>query len=285
MEDVRAHSRILQAVVVEILHQVGFEKANRQALQILIDITLDCISKSLIHLKSTLESCNEAKEEECVVKEAPGEPAGPASFSRIVQQILIEECAGVEGSYRREELISFLHFHNNATKQLKKEESSHKEESLLEILRVGDTIRISPEGDRALVDFTGEEETENSVTEDKKYLDKDVQEYLQQHPELVQRPKPPHTLLEEKRESRSLDQPMVRIYREKKEYLLRSHLRDYEYLLSKKRLSSMYTTPCSTLSHPPLLDDFIILSATRCPKSSAIKPDVAKEEVLGEGSE
>lgn len=290
------HCRIVQAMIVEILHQIGFEKANKQALQVLIDLAMECISQRLRHVKQLVETVEQeiqdrldrlevVEERQGVVipgvdsaqdsAEAPGEKQ--RREARLLEA-MIDECTGQPGCYKREELISFLAFQTNITKQLKKEAGT--EASVLELLRVGDVPAGEEKHERGLVDFTGEEEGEKKL-EEKKYLDQDVREYLQAHPALpLERPSETRSLAPAVAD---LDQPIVTVHPKKRELLVRENMRDYEYMLSRKRLTTKYWTPCETTAEIPLLNDLLILSTTRKIKKKRreeLDKDKGKEEAV-----
>ncbi|KAI5170764.1 hypothetical protein NEFER03_0223 [Nematocida sp. LUAm3] len=259
MEDAQMHSRMLQVVVVEILSQVGFEKANKQALTILSDLVMESMQRSLLHLKGAVETL-EYPENINILPEDESLEEERKEISALMQKILIENYAGVVGSYKREELISFLTFQNNIIKQIRREEGEGKG-SLLEILRVGDSIKM-PTETRKLIDFTGEEKEETDDPKEKKYLDQDVQEYLETHNTLAFEPK--H--VQDSIQSNSfdfLDQNIVKINKKKKEYLNKSCIREYENMLTKKRLTANYCTPCEFSKDIPFIEDVVALSSIR----------------------
>lgn len=287
--DEATHQKILQAVVVEVLHQVGFERVNRQALKIFVDLVLASINRRLAFVKSMLEAGIRAAEKEYMEQQGKDEDSrknhqtnGKNKRSetqdeseevyRILRRLLIEDYAGPIGSYRRDELVAFLHFQNNAAKQVTRE-NTHKDGSLLEVLRVGDAIKVPAEGTGGIIDFTGEEEEKGeNLAEEKKYADKDVQEYLEKHGQLlgsIQRiDRPPE------KEPICLDTSIVRLHREKKSLLRKEHVRDYEHMLNQKRLSTQYYTASASVYESPLLDDLLLLSAVRRVKRLAVgKPE------------
>lgn len=292
--DEATHQKILQAVVVEVLHQVGFERVNRQALKIFVDLVLACITRRLAFVKSMLEAGVRAAAEDLQVpgkdpdpgknpypngkkhqsgKNKPSRnPDGGEEVHCILRRLLVEDYAGPIGSYRRDELVAFLHFQNNAAKQLARE-IAHKDGSLLEVLRVGDAIKVPPEGSGGIIDFTGEEEEKGeSLAEEKKYVDKDVQEYLEKHGQALGSVQ--HIDRPPENEPICLDTSIVRLCREKKSILRKEHVRDYEHMLNQKRLSTPYYTASASVYESPLLDDLLLLSAVRRVKRLAVgKPD------------
>ncbi|KAI5184942.1 hypothetical protein NEHOM01_0493 [Nematocida homosporus] len=259
MDDSHIHIQLIQAVIAEILSQVGFEKANKQALQILVDIAFDFMIRSLVNVKQIMSEVEfgEALNLPAEDKETAAE-RGP--IEELMQKILITEYVGGAGSYRREELVSFLQFQLNITKQIRREEGRSKV-SLLEMLRPGEEIKV-PEEDRSLVDFTGKEEDEQKELQEKKYLDQDVREHLQEQTKLeLQACCPILEGVEE--EDVPLDLPMASITKQKREYMIRESLRDYEYMLGKKRANIRCFTPCEFLGEIPLLEDLMALSTLR----------------------
>ncbi|KAI5192679.1 hypothetical protein NEMIN01_2146 [Nematocida minor] len=264
MEEGRFHCRVLQAVVVEILNQVGFERASKQSLQVIVDLTMNQLNRQLLSIKRSLsetelgEAYNTAGLEKKPLDE---------ELVETLLQTIVEESAGSESSYRREELVSFLQYQLNITKQIKKEVSP-KEESLLEILRVGDQIKPILHEDRGIIDFTGEEEGEKKAPVEKKYLDQDVQDHLRERASIpYEKPKSRNRRAEnpaeDEEEDVRLEDPLIEVNAEKKEYLIRSNMRDYEHMLNKKRLTTQHCTPCDTQDEIPFLEDILSLSTLR----------------------
>ncbi|KAH9387502.1 uncharacterized protein NEMAJ01_2398 [Nematocida major] len=265
MEEGRFHCKVLQAVVVEILSQVGFERASRQALQVIVDLTLSEVAKRLRPLKDALSETQPEPTE----KEKEADP-WESNLQQTLLKIITEESAGPEHSYRREELLSFLQYQINITKQLKKDGPA-REESLLEILRAGDAKFSGKEKKKEqqnMVDFTGEEEGEKKAPEEKKYLDVDVQEHLQERAKI----KSEKICRENKikkikqiiaRESAGESEGLVHVNSERSEFLIRGNMRDYEHMLNRKRLTAQHCTPCETLGEIPFLQDILSLSVIR----------------------
>ncbi|KAI5190169.1 hypothetical protein NECID01_0862 [Nematocida sp. AWRm77] len=299
MEENRMHCRIMQAMVAEILHQIGFEKANKQALHVLMDLSMKCIERRLANIKLLVETAERevhakldllevGEETQSLKLPKAGEAEGAESkesaeeerkaAERVLLSALIEECVGGTECYKREELVSFLTFQIGVAKQIKKEGEKEKDASLLEMLRIGDAqgpgMGAGEKQEKRFVDFTGEEEEEKKL-EEKKYLDQDVREYLQAHLTLPLEKKVQSTL--EVPEIASLDKSIVKINKKKKEFLIKENMRDYEYMLNRKRLTASYWTPCETASEIPLLSDLLILSTTRKVKKKR-KEDAGKKD-------
>jgi len=299
MDESQMYHKVVLAMVVEILHQVGFEKANKQALQVLVDLAKDCIDKRLTNARRALEEACGARnleragavgerEEDAHSEEkhSAGEREGAGEawedagaeeaeigcevldrekeeMDRVLQRLVVEECMGSRGSYKREELVSFLGFQINITKQIKKD-GSGREGSLLEALRIGDDEKeMECEKSRGLVDFIEKEEETNKEPEERKYLDQDVRDYLKIHPGLALEKK------EAEEEEGCLDFRIISINKKKKEFLNREYMRDYEYMINRKRLTSKYWTPCEATSEISFLEDLLVQSAVRKVKKGA----------------
>lgn len=259
MEEGRFHCRVLQAVVVEILSQVGFERASKQSLQVIVDLTLDEINRQLLTVKQALA---ETGLDEAYNTAGMEKQKTDPELTSVIISALLEETVGSEDSYRREELVSFLQYQLNITKQIKKE-MSPKDESLLEILRVGDQIRPLVNEERGIIDFTGEEEGEKKVPVEKKYLDQDVQDHLKESAEIEYTRPVRKSKIDKIVEGIRLEDPLISINPVRKEYLIRDNMRDYEYMLNKKRTTMYHCTPCGTRTEIPFLEDILSLSTLR----------------------
>lgn len=260
MDEGRFHCKVLQAVVVEILSQVGFERASKQSLQVIVDLSFDQINTLLLGIKKSLSETGLA---EAYNTAEDGKKELDTELSNVLMGAILEESVGSEHSYKREELVSFLQYQLNITKQIKKE-MAPKEESLLEVLRVGDQIKPVLSEDRGIIDFTGEEEGEKKAPVEKKYLDQDVQDHLKESAQ-IEYTKPVKTcekVLALVRDIR-LEEPLVSVNPVRKEYLIRDNMRDYEYMLNKKRVTMYHSTPCGTKTEIPFLEDIMSLSTLR----------------------
>jgi len=282
-------------MVVEILHQVGFERANRQALQALVDLAMHTVAKGLNNIKHIVDAANTQNRMRCEVTDANTTESDSVPHSDnsthnecnrecnretentndnsnlalqdVLQRAIIAEYTGCKGSYKREELVSFLDFQANMLRQIQKD-TEIRGSSLLEALRIGEERKTAREDKhRALVDYT-EQEDKNTKEEceEKKYLDKDVRDYLTMHAtlQLCTKYKATHN----DSAVYPLDQPIVVVNKKKKEYMIRENMRDYEYMLSKKRLTAKHWTPCETRIDMPFLEDIMMLSTTRRVKKS-----------------
>jgi Histone-fold protein len=284
MKESRALYTMVQAAVVEILNQVGFEKASEGALSIMTDLATLSISLSLSHLQETVFRLGAEEpsagsilgepptdlpdredllgDEAAAKEEEEGIRRGEKEMSVILQCVLVAHYGGPIGSYKREELVSFLKYQLATTKQLKEKEE-RKEGSLLEMLRIGDRIERQEE-EESLVDFGGGEERQG--LEEKKYLDSDVREYLESE-------EPPHKksvlgqireLVEEIcPEEANLGERAAEVFGERREFLKKDLTRDYEYLIGKKRLNVQYVDYYDGGYKTPLLDDLVVISANR----------------------
>ncbi|KAI5159725.1 hypothetical protein NEAUS03_0535 [Nematocida ausubeli] len=261
MDEGRFYSKVLQAVVVEILNQVGFERTSKQSLQIIIDLVFSQINQKLLRVKDILsgsglcEAYNRIGEEKEEIDK---------DLLDVILLAIIQESTGCEDSYRRKELVSFLQYQLNITKQIKKE-AAPQDESLLEILRVGDQLKKTHIEERALINFTGEEEGEKKAPEEKKYLDQDVQEHLKERANIcvvdgnVSEPHEIFGLLQ----GVKMEDPIVEINPARTDYLIRNNMRDYEHMLNRKRLSTLHCTPCESQVEIPFLEDILLLSTLR----------------------
>ncbi|EIJ88412.1 hypothetical protein NEPAR06_2019 [Nematocida parisii] len=262
MDEGKFYSKVLQAVIVEILNQVGFERTSKQSLQVILDLVFSHINKQLLIIKRILSEAGLCEAHNSIVEIK--EPETDTDLVNAILSAIIEESTGPEESYKREELVSFLQYQLNITKQIKKE-AAPQDESLLEILRVGDQLKRVHTEERALINFTGEEEGEKKAPEEKKYLDQDVQDHLKERASI------PFSPVQEKDPSQiaalvtdvTLEEPITEINPEKSEYLIRSNMRDYEHMLNKKRLSTYHCTPCESQMEIPFLEDIILLSTLR----------------------
>lgn len=280
MDEGRFHCKVLLAAIVEILSQVGFERASKQSLQVIIDLTLGQINQRLLSVKKALSETGLA---EAYNEGNPEKNSMDPALVNTILHLIVEESTGSEESYRREELVSFLQYQLNITKQIKKE-TSPQEESLLEILRVGDQIKPIHNEDRGIIDFTGEEEGEKKAPEEKKYLDQDVQDHLKERANIPERKKDVHKIekIEKMLEDVELEESFVRINPVKKDYLIRNNMRDYEYMLNKKRLSMYHCTPCETEAEIPFLEDILSLSTLRKLSKKQKTHETKEKEIIDE---
>ncbi|KAI5181901.1 hypothetical protein NEOKW01_2057 [Nematocida sp. AWRm80] len=292
MDESHVYNRVLQIAIIEILNQVGFERVNKQALQIISDIVFSTINTQLLAIKRHLEdidlcaahntriqSKESTREEGKEREEREGEEQEKIEkeyLSNKLLNILITEATGPVRSYKREELLSFLNFQLSITRQLKKEDKKEPS-SLLEVLRVGETIKL-PEEDRRLVDFTGEEEGEKKESEEKKYLDLDVREYLKEHSLLqiqpIKRPSPKQIF------SVPLEDPIIIATNKRTSRVIKENMKDYEYMLNRKRQTTEYCTPCGTTTEIPFLDDLLIISTLRRPKKTILTETKIPQEPI-----
>lgn len=291
MRESRPHCKMIQAAIVEVLHQVGFERASARALSVLVDLALASLNKRLNYLREEVSSVELTGRGHCIplpladeegpdemdddamkraiAEEEAGRERGARELSVILQCILIEEYAGPVGSYRREELVSFLQYQVNVTRQLREREERFGDSggSLLEILRLGDVPEGKTEEYRGVIDFGGEMEDKREM-EEKKHVDPDVREYLEEEATL-----PPSKLVSEKvrraigeatggKEVR-LDTRSVEIYEDRRDFLKKEESRDYEYLINQKRLCMKYIGYYEGGCETPLLDDLVVLSSAR----------------------
>lgn len=243
MKEEKLHHKMVQAVVCEILSQVGFEKTSLRALSILTDAVLSSMTEVFIFLHASVSMDS------------------LSSLTLPSLSLLVEEYVGSCGSYRREELVSFLQYQHSITKPLKDEGKE-----LLHLLR-GDVQTVAEEK-RELVDLGGEREDREDIKTNK-YLDDDVREYLNTVPAKKEEAYcgsdvdncnyNRHT----RKSLSSINGSIVEVNEEKKEILKKEETRDYEYLLSKKRLSINYISYYDGGCETPLLDDLLLLSTNR----------------------
>lgn len=261
MEDGHLHSRILRSAVAEILAQVGFEKVNGQAMNILVDLSLNSLVGILSELKQALDHDPIWQPPDIELISEDTAAIESDSLNRTMREFLIDHVAGPDGSYKREELVAFLQFQLNIMKQLPK----HENMSLLESLK-GTPIKKPVQKRESPIDFTAEESAEKSSLKEKKYLDQDVREYLEVHKEVSEvvpsRSKGADKKEEHMQQSQSLDESLL-IEERGEGQLIRENMKEYESMLSRKRLGGNYCTPCGTSNEIPLIEDLLLLSATR----------------------